>query len=235
MLISGIQKCTTIDYPEHLSCIIFTPGCNMRCRFCHNPEFVLPEKIKKIKDTFIKEDIFFNFLNKRRNLLDGVVITGGEPTLMVDLVSFIQKIKQMGFKVKLDSNGQRPKILKELLQKKLVDYIAMDVKASPDCYKKLTGKFVQVQRIKESIDLLKNQQDICYEFRTTMIKEWHDKKEMEKIGKLINGAEQLHLQTFRPGNTLDPDFATKEGYSVQEMEQFAMFMQPFAKSVSIRY
>ncbi len=237
MLISGIQKCTTIDYPEHLSCIVFTPGCNMRCKFCHNPEFVLPERIKKIKDSFIPEDIFFKFLESRKNLLEAVVITGGEPTLMVDLVEFIRKIKDLGFKVKLDSNGQRPEVLKKLLDNNLVDYIAMDVKASLENYNTLTGKFVRTDKIKESINLLKNQNSkhkIIYEFRTTMIKDIHDKQEMLKIGELIKGADQLNLQTFRSGNTLDPSFKKYDGYNINEMNDFAEILKSFANKVSVR-
>lgn len=240
MLISGIQKCTTIDYPEHLSCIVFTPGCNMRCKFCHNPEFVLPEKIKQIKDSFIPEQIFFSFLKSRKNLLEAVVITGGEPTLMADLVDFIKKIKNLGFKVKLDSNGQRPEVLKKLLDNNLVDYIAMDVKASLEHYNALTGKFVRTDKIKESIKLLNNQKNsknkykINYEFRTTMIKGIHNKQEMLNIGKLIKGADQLHLQTFRPGNTLDPNFKKYEGYSLNEMHDFANILKSYANNISVR-
>jgi len=234
MIISGIQKCTTLDFPQHLSCIVFTPGCNMRCHFCHNPEFVLPQKIREIKNSFIPEQIFFTFLESRKNLLEGVVITGGEPTLMVDLLDFISKIKKMGFKVKLDSNGLRPDIFKKIIEDNLVDYIAMDVKASLEQYKKLTGSRVDVNKIKESIDLLKSQKNVLYEFRTTMIKDIHTQKEMLAIADLIQGGSQLHLQTFRPGNTLNPLFATYVGYRAEEMNQFAQLMRPFVSHVSIR-
>ena len=234
MLISGIQKCTTIDYPDHLSCIVFTPGCNMRCKFCHNPEFVLPEQIKKIKDTFIPQDAFFNFLQSRKGLLDGVVITGGEPTLMVDLISFIKKIKKMGFKVKLDSNGQRPEILKQVIDQNLVDYIAMDVKASLEQYNELTGKHVRTDKINESITLLKKQEKIPYEFRTTMIKGIHTQKEMQNIGQMLTGANTLYLQSFRAGNTLDKSFSNKQGFTQQELTAYIPMLKQTITSVIAR-
>ena len=132
MQLSAIKKSTLLDYPGKLATIIFTPGCNLRCRFCHNPEFVLPEELEKIRHDFIGEEVFFRFLQTRVGFLDGVVICGGEPTIHKDLPEFCQKIKNLGFLVKLDTNGSNPEMLELLLEQKLVDYIAMDIKHSPE-------------------------------------------------------------------------------------------------------
>ncbi len=234
MLISAIQPFTMIDYPEKISCIIFTAGCNFRCGYCHNSEFVLPEKIKQIKDSFISEETLFNFLEKRRGWIEGVVVSGGEPTVMGDLPTFLKKIKDMGFLVKLDTNGNKPEILKYLIEQKIVDYVAMDLKTDLDHYLDLVGKCVRPEKIKESIDLLIGS-DISYEFRSTLIKEVHTKPILDNMASLIDGACVLYLQQFRSGETLSPVF---DGYSAfchtKLLEDIVPIFSPFVNNVFVR-
>jgi pyruvate formate lyase activating enzyme len=234
MLISAVQKFTMLDYPGKISCIIFTPGCNFRCGYCHNPEFVLPEKIEQIRHSFIPENNFFNFLEKRKKVLDGVVITGGEPTIMPDLISFVRKIKELGFLVKLDTNGSDPEKLANLLKENLLDYVAMDVKTSLERYPEVGGPIVQANLISQSIEIIKNSY-IPYEFRSTIVKEIHPRDVLEKMADLIAGAEKVYLQTFRPQNTLNPEFAVYHPYNEVEMAEIAnnIFL-PKVKFVGLR-
>lgn len=233
MLISGIQPFSLLDYPGKVSCIVFTPGCNFRCGYCHNPEFVLPDKVAALRDSFVDESAFFNFLNKRDGKLDAVVVSGGEPTLMPDLVPFIQKIREKGLFVKLDSNGNRPSILSELLEKKLVDYIAMDFKTSLSDYKNLVGPWVVEKNIEESINILKNSK-IDHEFRTTLVREIHTPEVLLEMGNQIKGANKLYLQTFRPGVTLSPSFGTNTPFSEEETNEIANLFRSFVNEVYIR-
>lgn len=233
MKLSAIQRFTMLDYSDKVACIAFTPGCNMRCGFCHNPEFVLPEQIKELSSGFINEKTFFNFLNKRRELLEGVVVSGGEPTIWPDLPDFIRKIKERGFLVKLDTNGNHPDVLERLIVEKLVDYVAMDVKTSLSEYSKLVGGSVKPEHIQKSIDILKSS-DIPYEFRTTLIKEVHTEIVLRDMAELLTGAESYSLQTFRPGHTLNPVFATYHPFSRKEMENWTRVITPRVGRVTIR-
>jgi pyruvate formate lyase activating enzyme len=233
MLISGIQKFSLLDFPEKTSCIIFTPGCNFRCGYCHNPEFVLPDKIQKLRNTFIPEKNILNFLAQRINLLDGVVISGGEPTLMPDLIPFIYKIKEMGFLVKLDTNGNRPEVIREIIAKKIVDYIAMDIKTSLTEYQNLVGKFVKPNNILESIRLLITN-DIDYEFRSTLIKEIHSSNTLEVMSDMIGGAKKIYLQTFRPDHTLDEEFQKYHPFEKKEMDSIVLTFKKNVQEVYIR-
>jgi pyruvate formate lyase activating enzyme len=172
MQIAGIQKTTLLDYPGKVATTIFTAGCNFRCGFCHNAEQVLPELIVKESSHFIPEEAFFNFLDQRKSILDAVVICGGEPTLQPDLKNFIQKIKNLGFLVKLDTNGHAVDIVRDLIDEKLIDYVAMDIKTSPSKYAELVGVDLGEKYFASHnamLDLLKNS-GIEYEFRTTVIK-----------------------------------------------------------------
>jgi pyruvate formate lyase activating enzyme len=220
MLISAIQKFTLIDYPGKVACVVFTPGCNFRCGYCHNPEFVEPEKIEQVRSSFIPEAVFFNFLSRRQRLLDGVVITGGEPTIMYDLVEFIRRIKGLGLAIKLDTNGSNPDKIKALIAEKLIDYIAMDIKTSLEKYPEVAGPVTQPEAVAETIALIKNG-GIPYEFRATILKELHPREVLEKMADLVVGAERFYLQTFRPQNTLDAKFASYQPYAKEEMEQLA--------------
>lgn len=169
MQLSAIKKSTLLDYPGKLATIVFTPGCNLRCGYCHNREFVLPEELQKIRHDFIGEDVFFRFLRTRVGFLDGVVICGGEPTVHADLPEFCRKIKDLGFLVKLDTNGSHPEMLEHLLRMEVVDYIAMDVKQSFDRYTEVTGKNTDISRYLRSIEIIRTGAP-DYEFRTTAIK-----------------------------------------------------------------
>ena len=189
MKIGGLNKLTTQDFPEHLACIIFTKGCNFNCSYCYNRDLV------DNKAETIDEDYVMAYLYKRRKILDGVVISGGEPTIWNDLIPFIKKIKEFKLDIKLDTNGYNPAMLKEILDNNLVDYIAMDIKAIPDKYMKVINKKIDFNKILESIDLIKKS-NIKYEFRTTIMKDVHDKKDIIKILKLI-GDSKLYLQNFQ--------------------------------------
>ena len=179
MLISWIQKTTLLDYPGKVSTIIFTPWCDLRCKYCHNSQFVLPELLKSFK-TYIPEEVFFNFLNTKIWILDWVVICWGEPTLQKDLVEFCEKIKKLWFLVKLDTNWRDPEMLKKLLDKNLVDYIAMDVKTTEDKFQNLTWIKPDFKKYLQSIEIIINS-NIDYEFRTTVVKWYHKKEDIEKI------------------------------------------------------
>jgi pyruvate formate lyase activating enzyme len=214
MLIGGFQKFSLIDYPDKLSAIIFTQGCNFRCPYCHNPELVEPKLFQKPLD----EKIIFSFLEARKGKLDAVVITGGEPTLQKDLPEFIRKIKNAGFLVKLDSNGTNPGMLQLLIEEKLVDYIAMDIKAPLEKYDKIIHAQIDSNIIKESIDVIMNS-SLNYEFRTTFVKGMLTKAEIISLGKLIKGAKIYVLQKLiNRGKLLDPSFmnSTLE-YSNEEL------------------
>ncbi|MDD4151502.1 MAG: anaerobic ribonucleoside-triphosphate reductase activating protein [Candidatus Gracilibacteria bacterium] len=231
MLISGIKKTTLLDYPEKVACIIFTAGCNLRCLYCHNSDFVIPEKIKKITD-FIPENIFFNFLKTKVGILDGVVICGGEPTIQKDLLEFCKKIKDLGFLVKLDTNGLNPDILEKLINANLVDYIAMDIKGDFDNLEDLLGVKFEKNNFIKSIEIIKNS-GIDYEFRSTLIKNYHDLSNFEKITKYISGAKKYVLQNYKGGNTLDKNFIG-ESFSEAEIKEFQNIAKKYIENSQIR-
>ncbi|MGC8971837.1 MAG: anaerobic ribonucleoside-triphosphate reductase activating protein, partial [bacterium] len=164
MLIGGLQKFSLIDYPGKISAVIFTKGCNFRCPYCHNPELVIFDG----KD-LIEEDYIFSFLREKRGKLDGVVLTGGEPTLQSDLINFLKEIKGLGFFTKLDTNGSNPEVIERLLEEKILDYIAMDIKANLEKYNDVTHSNVDIEKIKKSIDIIMHS-GIDYEFRTTIVR-----------------------------------------------------------------
>lgn len=233
MQISGVQKFTLLDYPEKTSCIVFTAGCNFRCGYCHNPEFVLPEELNKIKNNFIEEETFFRFLDQRRGLLDGVVISGGEPTIMWDLPNFIKRIKEQGFLVKLDTNGNNPLMLEKILKDGLVDYIAMDLKTNLDSYKELAGSRAIIENIEKSIFLIMSF-GLLYEFRTTLVRELHTESILKDMADMIEGANVLYLQKFRPGKVLDSGFEKYTTFSDNEMDSIAKIFKNKIKDVIIR-
>ena len=200
--IGGLQKSTLIDYPGHIACTVFLVGCNFRCPWCHSPEIVLPEII--IQQPKISNQEFFEFLDLRKGLLQGVVVCGGEPTINKDLPEFISEIKRRGFKVKLDTNGSNPTAIKELFANQLLDYVAMDVKASfrePD-YSTATGACIDPKRIMESVELIKSS-GVDYEFRTTIVPGLHGKEDIKEIAKAISPAKKYFLQAFRSIKNID--------------------------------
>ena len=195
MRISGLQKLTLLDFPNLVACTIFLPGCQFRCPFCQNSSLVLGLENRDEID----ENDLFEYLKSRKGRLDGVCVTGGEPTLQSDLVEFISKIKNLGYKVKLDTNGYNPKVLKELIDLSLLDYVAMDIKNSLEKYPLTAGvQNLKIQNILDSISILKESQ-IPYEFRTTVIKEFHNENDFLSIAKLIEGCENYYLQEYRDG------------------------------------
>ncbi len=204
MLISAITPLTLLDFPDTVACMIFTTGCNFRCGYCHNPDLVLPERIAKQKK-FVSEEEFFAFLEKRKNLLDGVVICGGEPSIHADLPEFCAKIKAKNFLVKLDTNGSNPDMLKNLLEKKLVDYIAMDIKAPLDEYEKISGINISEKILRESIKII-IENSPNYQFRTTVIKGFHTTGKLQKMQQEIFSGKELVLQEFRNGDLVDINF-----------------------------
>ena len=228
MQIDGFEKLTLLDYPEHIACIIFTRGCNLRCPFCHN------SSILEFDDTNAQysEDEIFNYLEKRKNVLDGVCITGGEPLLQKDIKDFIKKVKRFNLKVKLDTNGTNYLKLKELIDENLVDYVAMDIKNIFEKYPVTTGiKDLQIDNIKKSINLLKKS-SIDYEFRTTIVKDFHDFDDIENICKLLGKESKYYLQNF-----MDGDNVLKKGlksFSDEELKDLKNRLEINYNNVTIR-
>lgn len=201
MILGGFQKLTLLDYPGKIATTVFTLGCSFRCPFCHNPELV----DLRLAHNEESEKEFFDFLEKRMGKLEGVCITGGEPTIQPDIIDFIKKIKKMGFLVKLDSNGTRPDVLKKVFDQKLVDFVAMDIKSNLDNYDKVTGSKVDKDRIRMSVNLIMHSK-IPYEFRTTVVPGLHEEKDFLEIAKWISGAQAYYLQEYREEQKiLDPN------------------------------
>ena len=227
MIIGGLEKLSILDYPDHLAAIIFTQGCNFRCHFCYNPKLVLSregedEKYKKEKgfSPLSTEDLFL-FLRKRFGRLDGVVITGGEPTLHPDLPFFISEIKKMGYDVKLDTNGTNPKMLKGLIASKLIDYIAMDLKAPFDKYEETVSAQVICDDLEKSVKMI-IRSGLPHEFRTTVVPGLLEKEDFKVMGEIIKGADNWYLQKFKSDTDLvDSNYRGKKSYSDIEMNKFA--------------
>ena len=192
MHIGGMQKLTLLDYPGKVACTVFLSGCNLRCPYCHNPGLVLPDQINA---PGIPESEVFAFLEQRKGKLDGICITGGEPTLQPELPGFLEKLRELGYAIKLDTNGTYPGMLKGLLHDGILDYVAMDIKNSPQRYAETCGGADVLSKVRESVDLLLDS-SIEYEFRTTVCKPLHTEKEMEEIGHWLGGAKRYFLQPF---------------------------------------
>jgi len=233
--IGGLQKTTLIDYPGRIACTVFLIGCNFRCPWCYSAELVLPEKIEKHTQRGypIPEKEFFDFLKERKGLLDGLVLCGGEPTLNKELPNFIKKIKKMGYLVKLDTNGSNPKMIKDLIDKKLIDYVAMDVKAPKEKYKETVGGKANLKDIEESIEILKNSK-IDFEFRTTVVPTLHNKEDILKIAHWISPAKKYFLQNFRPEKTIDPKFEKIKPYPQEYLLEIRNAIAPFFEVCLVR-
>ena len=229
MKIGGLEYLTLIDYPGKVAATVFTIGCNFRCPFCYSSEIVIPKKIEN--HPIIPEKEFFDFLDNRKGLLEGIVICGGEPTIHQDLPIFIKRIKEKGFLVKIDSNGSNPEMLNDLIENKLIDYVAMDVKGPKEKYGLMAGLNNQwdktmMENIEKSINILKNS-EIDYEFRTTVIPDVLKKEDILKIANWIKPAKRYYLQNYRAEKeTIDPEFMKKEPYS----EEFLLEIQEEIKS-----
>ena len=186
----GMEKLSLVDFDSKIVCTLFSSGCNFNCAFCHNSPL-----IKEVKDNYLKFEEIIAYLKSRKNMLDGVCITGGEPTLMDDLKEKIIQIKELGLLVKLDTNGTNPRILKELIEEKLIDYVAMDVKSAPEVYEGCCGTSVDMSSISESVMFLKEGR-VPYEFRTTVVSELHSADHIRRMGEFLQGADKLFLQNY---------------------------------------
>jgi pyruvate formate lyase activating enzyme len=229
MKIGGLQRFSLIDYPGKICAIVFTQGCNFRCPYCHNPELANPEYYESL----IPEEEIFSFLERRKGKLDAVSITGGEPTEQSDLLEFISRVKTMDYLVKIDTNGSHPEILESLIEKHFIDYVAMDVKAPPDKYRKISRSKIDPAVIKESIKLIRNSQ-VPYEFRTTIVKSQLDDNDIVNIAKMIKGADCYVLQKFVPSKVMDPRFLKKGTYSDEEFARIKKKIVKYVQSVIIR-
>ncbi|MBP9115852.1 MAG: anaerobic ribonucleoside-triphosphate reductase activating protein [Acidimicrobiia bacterium] len=229
MIIGGMQKFSLVDFPGKTSAVFFSSGCNMRCGYCHNPELVLPN----LFEPAINMDEIYNFLDNRIGKLDGIVLSGGEPSIHKDMSEFLGEIKHRGFAVKLDSNGTNPQLLMDVIENNLVDYFAMDIKAPLDRYSEVTGRPIDTSAIERSVDIIMGS-GIDYEFRTTVMKGQLDINDFVEIGSLIKGADKHFLQKFSPCKTLDPGFMDNESYSDAEMQGFQETMNNFVHSCLVR-
>ncbi|MDP3043165.1 MAG: anaerobic ribonucleoside-triphosphate reductase activating protein [bacterium] len=255
MIIGGLQKFSMLDYPGHLSAIIFTQGCNFNCQFCYNPMLVAWSITGKFKQKghspIIKEDGLFVFLKSRIGKLEAVVITGGEPTMQPDLPDFLAKIKKLGYLVKLDTNGSNPKMIKNLIDKKLIDYIAMDIKAPKDKYKKIIGKPIDFAKIKKSVKIIMESPPrqageagpprlgeaggLQYEFRTTAVPGLLDKNDIIKIAKTIKGARVWYLQRFKSNvGLLNKKLQGIKPFTEAEMKEMRKLAEKYVKICEIR-
>jgi len=231
MRIGGLQPVTLLDHPQKVAAIIFASGCNMRCPFCYNSSLVIPEIIEK--SSFIPEVDLIAFLKKRKKYLDGIVLSGGEPTIQPDIKEFCSKVKAIGYDIKLDTNGLAPKILKELILEGLIDYIAMDIKGPIDNYKNFCGVDIDPASIRESIDLIINSK-LPYEFRTTLVKQLHKEKDIEEMAKSISGAKLYYLQNFTKQDMLVDSNFSGRAFIGAEIEKFKNIAQKFVNNCVIR-
>lgn len=225
MHITGFQKFSLLDYEGKITAIAFTQGCNFRCIYCHNPELIGESEL------YIPEEKVFDFLKSRIGKLDALTITGGEPTIQVDLPEFIKTVKDMGYLIKLDTNGTNPDMLKDLIEKKLVDYVAMDIKAPLEKYEMITQKDL-ADKVKQSISILINS-GIPYEFRTTVYTEL-TKEDFKTIGEQIKGAKKYYLQQYRPEKVLEQEKAKKETHSFNDLLEIKEIMKDFVENCEVR-
>lgn len=232
MLIGGLQKVTLIDYPGKVAATVFLTGCNFRCPFCYSKELVLPEEIKK--QPVISEKDFFDFLKERKDLLQGVVLCGGEPTISEDLPEFCEKIKEMGYLVKLDTNGSNSKMIKKLIKERLIDYVAMDIKAPKEKYDFYSGKKADIKKIKKSVDILK-QGKIDFEFRTT-VAPGLKKQDILEIADWIGGKKVSYfLQEFNSQKpVLNPEILKLPTLKQEDIEKIIETIKPKFQTCRLR-
>ena len=227
MQIHGLQKMTLLDFPGKVACTVFLGGCDFRCPFCHNWDILDPST-----PVIMEEDEFYKFLDKREGLLDGVAITGGEPLLRTGMVDFIKGIRSRGFLVKLDTNGNHPDRLKELVSEGLLDYVAVDVKNNKERYGETVGiPMLDISKIEETISFLL-EGNVPYEFRTTVLRQFHDADSFKGIAEWIEGAEHYYIQSFVDRETVP--FSGLEAYSPEELEEFKKLVEPHVKHIDIR-
>lgn len=229
MRIAGLQKLTLLDYPGTVACTVFTAGCNLRCPFCHNAPLVLPER--NVPEQTVGE--FMTFLKKRQGVLEGVAITGGEPLLHADISEFLRDIRKLGYKIKLDTNGTNPKLLRQIVEEGLVDRVAMDIKTCPEKYAEATGvPGLDIGKIAESKDFLMSGA-VDHEFRTTAVKGIHSLQDIADAAKWIAGAEEYYLQQFKNSGDII-DINGLSAFDENEMRALADAAARFVPSVKLR-
>ena len=232
MNISGFQKFTLIDYPGKIACTLFLHGCNFRCGFCHNPELVLIPP----KESYSKKEIL-DFLMKRKEQLGGVCFTGGEPLMTIE-EDFLREIKNLGYNIKIDTNGSFPHLLEELIGSNLIDYVAMDIKSSPKNYQKITNSNIDVSKIEESIKIISNL--LNYEFRTTILEDFHTKEEMIEMAKWLNELcgkkpKKFSLQGFKNhGKFIDSSFNKKKNTREEYLQELKEVLEPYFEEIKIK-
>lgn len=226
--IGGVQKLSLVDYPGHTAAAIFTIGCNMRCGYCHNPELVLPERYLDP----IPVSSVLDFLRTRIGKLEGVAISGGEPTMHADLPKLCHALKDMGFLVKLDSNGTHPDMLRDMMKDNLIDFLAMDIKGPLEKYREIVDYPIDTAAIQHSIRLI-TASGLPHEFRTTIVKSQLSPDDFESIGRLIKGAQRYALQRFLPGKTLRPQFEREESYTEEELKPIKERMERYVAACVI--
>lgn len=232
MKITGLQKMTLLDFPGKVACTVFLGGCNFRCPFCHNSQM-----LDGNAERFMEEEEFFRFLEKRQGLLDGVCVTGGEPTLQPDLPEFLERIRALGYQVKLDTNGYRPEVLKAVVEQGLVDYVAMDIKNAPERYEQTVGIPLDVEKIQQSILYLVSEK-VDYEFRTTVVEPLHDEQSIKNLASWlleISGgklAKRLYLQAFTDRETVL--YQGLHTPTPQTMKRYKALLVHAARTVDLR-
>lgn len=226
----AIEPFSLSDYPGKLSAVLFLLGCNLRCGYCHNPELVLPG----MSGNFMDEEFLKTFLESRQGLLDGIVICGGEPTIHHDLESLIMLIKSYGFLVKLDTNGTNVHVVQNLIQKNLIDFVALDVKHTLSKYEKVSPKVkIDLKSIQKTIQLLK-ENNVQYEMRSTIVPGLHSESDIHEMGLEILGAQSWALQNFRRGKHIDESYAKKDSFTEDEMQRFEKIAKRYAQNVTVR-
>ena len=228
MNIKGIHKTSLIDYPGKISSILFTGGCNLRCRYCHNPALACNDC-----GLGLSNDEAYSIIERRKDLIDGVSITGGEPTLARNIDGFIGSLRKLGLSVKIDTNGLNPPVIERLLEKKMLDYVAIDVKTSPEKYNLLTGRIVDFSLIRETIDIVRDH-GVEYEIRTTCIPNYLTFEDVISIGKAIGRVKRYFLQQFVNDVTLDEEFSLYEPYPLEVLESYRDYILTFSDFCSIR-
>ncbi len=228
MIVGGFQKTSLIDYPSKIAAVVFTQGCNFRCGYCHNPELIELKSNLQIDESFI-----FDYLKKRKGLIDAVVITGGEPCIQGDLAEFIRQVKNLDYLVKLDTNGSFPFMLERLFAENLIDYVAMDIKAPLFKYREITNAGINLEYINKSIDLIKKYAP-DYEFRTTVVKLQLSFEDINEIAKLLKGAKKYYLQSFVSSKILDNSLKNEISYTQEEFLEIKMNIEQNIQSVFIR-
>ncbi len=228
MMIAGLQNLSLVDFPGHLASAVFMQGCNFRCGYCHNPDLVTFEK----RFNCSKKEVL-DFISRRKEMIEGVVITGGEPTLYNDLTDFMSRIKDMGFKIKLDTNGSHPARIRDILQSGLVDYMALDIKTSFGRYSLITGQENIGEAVSESIRHIMLSM-IPYEFRTTCVPGVVGEEDFREIGELVKGAKKYCLQQFRSSVTFDKKFQDTRPYFKEDIRRFRSILEDFVEVVETR-